>query len=534
MGGSPGLQLDDVVSHPDFQAMNLPDKDAFLRENVPEYAQGAPKDRAELLNSIHYGAPSTGHEGEPEDRGPITGGMERAGGYLKSMIPTPRSVAETAISGGIIPAMRAGKEAGEAQWPLIKRAASETGQQILHPIRTFTDPNFQPKAGLHRAEAAFPVVGPMAASLEDKPLGEAIGAGAVDAATIAGPHLLAKGWNAAAPIRNAAAERIAGSRVGVVAKKTLPVSMPEPAMVKEGMVSATAGGEIKNYENKIAEYNKTVQDVLKKSAPAAPEPFEPIVRRATDPLIKLARDSGEEATAKSIEKWRDDYPKQHPKTLPLDELYQRKQELGKTGKTFKGGPTEEVGPKAAKQAVVTEINSTIGQRIPGLRDITQRESGLITAKSMLENKARVSKGSGLLPNPKVFLGLGGGETGFGGVSIRPNLPGETLAKSLAVKALGDRAPLRTPVIPFPMRGPVGLLPAAPRITPPSPDTSFVRGVRGVNELRPSRMLTQGEGRIAAPPTPDTSSVRAIEAKPKTVRDPKTGKMKRIYTSEGKQ
>lgn len=88
------------------------------------------------------------------------------------------------------------------------------------------------------------------------------------------------------------------------------------------------------------------------------------------------------------------------------------------------------------------------------------------------------------------------------------------------------------VIQMPARRPVrGLLPQAAHITPPPTNPSFVRGVpaqyaqREVQGLLPS-------GRIPLiTPVPSHGSVRSVAAKRQVQRDPRTGRMRRIYTGE---
>lgn len=80
----------------------------------------------------------------------------------------------------------------------------------------------------------------------------------------------------------------------------------------------------------------------------------------------------------------------------------------------------------------------------------------------------------------------------------------------------------------------GLLGSGSVITPPPEDTSFVRGVDApvANQMRRGLRLGGGSD-IITPPPEDTSEVRTVNAKPVVVRDPKTGRMKRVYTSEGR-
>lgn len=120
-------------------------------------------------------------------------------------------------------------------------------------------------------------------------------------------------------------------------------------------------------------------------------------------------------------------------------------------------------------------------------------------------------------------------------------------------------------VPMPTRRPIaGMLPSGARPMPPAPDASFVRGVpaqpaisgtpRQLPPGRPSIVtppsadpsFVRGVPGVAAPggrpalpaparqmPMPEESGVRALEARPIVVRDPRTGRMRRIYVSEGR-
>jgi hypothetical protein len=349
----------------------------------------------------------------------------------------------------------------------------------------------------HELAGALPLVGPWSASLGEQAgqgdiggaAGQAIGTvGAIRAAQVS-PKLGSKLGKTIAPVRAAIAERAAQSLLGPEPRNIFEVSRPAPALVKEGPVAATTKGLLKKVESRISEHNAVVQNALRQAHGAAPEPLAPIVERATQPVIDMARSNAYESIAKSVETWRNNYLKQHPSSLPLDELYKLKQELGKAGKAFRGGPSEEVGVKGATQRLVTEINNILGQRIPGLREITQRESGLITAADMLENKARIQAGGPMLiPGARIFGGLAG-ESGGLGASGRLGLPGGTLIKTGLVKALGTREPLAAPRIPPP---------ASPVSGQPIP-TGFTTVTSAI--IRPQRLLPAGSpGKIAPPPT----------------------------------
>jgi hypothetical protein len=71
-----------------------------------------------------------------------------------------------------------------------------------------------------------------------------------------------------------------------------------------------------------------------------------------------------------------------------------------------------------------------------------------------------------------------------------------------------------------------------RVMPSGPDRSFVRGVPAEYPKRP----VVGElpaGSTPMPPVPSHSSVRGVQAKSVVQRDPRTGRMRRVYTGEPK-
>ena len=92
----------------------------------------------------------------------------------------------------------------------------------------------------------------------------------------------------------------------------------------------------------------------------------------------------------------------------------------------------------------------------------------------------------------------------------------------------DRKPI--PVV-MPTRRPVaGLLERGPVVTPPPADPSFVRGVPTQAAYR-ARELPPATTIMETPPDP--SSVTALTAKKVIIRDPRTGRMRAIWISEGR-
>lgn len=109
----------------------------------------------------------------------------------------------------------------------------------------------------------------------------------------------------------------------------------------------------------------------------------------------------------------------------------------------------------------------------------------------------------------------------------PNLTRNALIERAFSHLKGDTAPAY-PVMPpdAPVRG---LLPSPP-IVSHVPDTSYVRSVPAPRAPSALRALPSHEGR-PMPSAPDRSGVRTIPARGRIVRDPKTGRFKRIYTTE---
>jgi len=490
-----GFTLEQVVGHPDFQAMALPDKNSFLMENVPEFKAGAPKDRAELLDKIHYGAPATGHEGEAPDKGFLAGAGEAIGDVGKSWL----DYAKTPIPGTHIPGGLAVPGVGEytgvksllaPQWPLIKRSAQETWQGIKHPLTP------QPLAPLHRAEAMMPIVGPMAADLEHRPLGEATGRGAVDIAQIAAPELLRAG----PPLARRIAERTAGSMLGPEAENTLESVRPTPALVKEAPVALTRRSLIGKLGQRVSDYNRQVREVIVRSQ-AQPQPFAPIVTRASQPLIDLARANGEEARAVSLENWRDNVIQNRPESMSLQDVKGVMDDLSREKGIFKSGPNEDPTLKTAKEKLYNELNQTLETHIPGIRQWTQREGGLIGARRALESKQRMAEGEPLLPRPHVYVGegMGGGAPlRFGGLRFSLGLPEGTLLKTLAVKLFGQREALPNlqPVRPGPNLQPVrppSRMPLSPQLAARGIATPYRPGAEEVGARRPGVWPSEVEG-----------------------------------------
>lgn len=512
--------IDDLINHSDFGGMALPDKNKMLM-TFPEFAQHTPQERQKMLDVIHYGAPPK----PEEDTSSVWGGMksalgEQAKGAVEELknplsylpMPGPLSV------GSEMSAVR-------SQYPLVKRAAQETWEGIKHPL---TPPT--PLAGLHRAEAITPIAGPMAATVEEPAMAgrtrEAIGRGLVYGSELAAPVLGPRLARATEPIRGRMAERIAQSVLGPEPRGTPPVSRPALAVVAEGPVAVSRKGLTAKIGKTLGEHEATIQRTLRASKGAPPEPLAPIVDAAVGPEIARARAAGRPEVAARIEKWRDDYLEGKPGSISLDELHELRKDLAKNQSIFKSAnaSAEDIGLDQAQRQVYRAMNEALDRRMPGFRDITERQSGLIRAKQMLQEKSRREAGGSLLPSPRLYGGEGGGG-GFMVLRVGLGLP-ETLPKTLAIKALGKRLPLTepTPAAPYVAPPPTGAPAASGGFPPPIGGLGFPRRMpplggtvissEVVNPAGPAavrtpqrvfaphtRLLTQGTPQVAAPPEP---------------------------------
>jgi ParB-like chromosome segregation protein Spo0J len=256
------------------------------------------------------------------------------------------------------------------------------------------------------------------------------------------------------------AERLAQSLLGPEPKGMPPVSSPARALVAEGplAVSRKGGwftkGLVGNLSKSLAEYNATIRRTLAASKEAPPEPLEPIVRKAVKPLMDQARGLGHPEIADRIEAWATRYLAAHPAEVPLAELHNLRRRMRSNQPLFKGTSEEFSDLKGAKKEVYRAMNEALDRRMPGFRDVTQRQSGLIQARQMLKEQARREAGGPILPTPRLYGGVSGGGGDFGAVRIGMPMPFETLLKTGAIKLLGKRLPLAEPT------------PAAPYLAPP--------------------------------------------------------------------
>ena len=236
------------------------------------------------------------------------------------------------------------------------------------------------------------------------------------------------------------AQRAAQSMIGPEPKNIFESVRPAPAMVREAPIAMSRKGLIENLDSRIGDYNQQVRSALARS-PATPQALQPIVDRAVQPLADLATRTGNVTQANAITQWANDYINAHGGQLSLTDLKGLQDDLTKSGKVFGRGPEEEPGLKAAKQAVYTEINKTFEQNIPGIRQWTQREGGLIKYRDALADRQRLAEGAPLLPPIHGYLGAEEGVPALSALGMRIRVPEGTLPKTLAIKALGRRAPL---------------------------------------------------------------------------------------------
>jgi hypothetical protein len=466
----------------EFQNLSLPDKNQYLLENSPTFAKMPPKDRSEYLNKIHYGPAAK----PAEDTSSIWGGVksalgEQAKGAAQELknplsylpLPGPLSI------GSQISAVR-------SHYPLVKRAAQETWEGMKHPL---TPP--APLAGLHRAEAVMPIAGPMAAGVEEPAMAghtrEAIGRGLVYGSELAAPVLGGRLAKATEPIRGRMAERVAQSLLGPEPKGTPAVSRPAPAVVAEGPVAVSQRSLTTKIGKALGEHEATVRRTLAASKGAPHEPLEPIVRKAVKPLMDEARDLGHPEIADRVRGWAERYLAAHPAEVSLEELHNLRKRMGSNQALFKGTSEEFSDLKTAQKEVYRGMNEAMDRRMPGIRAVTERQSGLIRARQMLKEQARREAGGPLLPMPRLY---GGESPGGGFMAMRFGLgiPGETALKTLAVKALGNRVPLAEPT------------PARPFVAPPPPELRAVTppqaGGMSIERLRALRERLEAE-RMAA-------------------------------------
>lgn len=106
---------------------------------------------------------------------------------------------------------------------------------------------------------------------------------------------------------------------------------------------------------------------------------------------------------------------------------------------------------------------------------------------------------------------------------------------MTVQRVGPMSPGQSnaarPLLPSGSGSPLALPPPNARPMPSAPDTSFVRGVPAEYARREVRGTLPPASR--AMPAPQTSGVHGVPAKSHVQRDPRTGRMKRVYTSDEK-
>lgn len=167
------IDVQAMLHDPDFLGLSTIEKRKVLLRVEPDFKNLPIPEQSKFIESL------TGRNLSPQkDVGPIRGGLEQIKENFQGFANRPTGLSDLAIR-AIDPGNLVIKPA-LAQVPLIERSAKEAYSRVVHPTQQ------QPLQGLHAVEAMTPIVGPMMANLEDKPLGEAAGRGAVDIATLAG------------------------------------------------------------------------------------------------------------------------------------------------------------------------------------------------------------------------------------------------------------------------------------------------------------------------------------------------------------
>lgn len=280
------------------------------------------------------------------------------------------------------------------------------------------------------------------------------------------------------------------------------------------------------------------------------------------------------AEAKSALKWIDDAVDQPMNLLDLDEFVRYVNSDLRNFESVKAygnlGTAARIAAVKAARLEIERALTNVGET--GVKELNRRWGALDNIREQVERRAvseaRAEAGKSGIPEwahlysfvhpgaSMIPLSVGVGLQ----VSrmLRPAKGADLLVKGLRKLAKSD---LPEPTMPaVPARPPTrGLLPSAPLVTEPPADTSFVRGVRGQVEQVPSRQLTAGEGvgPLNMPPSPlspaagseptPTGGARGylsspqpregvlpsapptvIEARRVTVRNPRTGRMERVY------
>lgn len=426
-----------VVADPDFKGLSLGDKNAVLMKIDPDFSGLPPAERVKALTVIHYGMPPQGEAPQQE-------------GFFKS-ISTALSPTQDVrdLYRGPLQALQHPLESG-------KMILGALGQSQAVPLerakQAFKAKNYG-RAASETINFALPFVGPLLSKASQQgDVGNYAGMagttlGAALPFVVGSPEAratLGRVRELGAPI----AGRTAQSIVGASPKNLPPVSEPAPAMVAEGPIAFSERGLAKNLGQRVAEYDATVQNTLQKYEGQPPEPIQPIVDKAVGPMIESAKKAGLQTRANAIQTWRDNFLAEQPKEMSLKELYGLRQDLKNSAGLFKKSAAnpDEVSIGNAMEQAYRSMNDALDQRIRGIKQYTQRESGLIRGKEMIENKLRIAAGKPLSPRLGEYL-VSGGENIYGGASVHLNVPGGILPKTLMMKLFGNRTPL--PALPEP-------------------------------------------------------------------------------------
>jgi hypothetical protein len=269
-------------------------------------------------------------------------------------------------------------------------------------------------------------------------------------------------------------------------------------------VAATQKGLTTKIGKTIGEHEATVQATLAASKGAAPEPLEPIVMKAVKPLMDEARALGHPEITERIQTWARRFLSEHPKEVSLEQLHNLRKMMGSNQPLFKGTSEEFSDLKTAKKEVYRGMNEVLDRRMPGIRDVTERQSGLIQARQMLKEQARREAGGPILPTPRLYGGVSGGGGDFAAARIGMPMPFETLLKTGAIKLLGKRLPLAEPMpaaVAPPRLGVAPLGPPEPgAVTPPQAGGMSIERLKTLSDrLAAERMAA--EGAVPGPVSP---------------------------------
>lgn len=185
-------------------------------------------------------------------------------------------------------------------------------------------------------------------------------------------------------------------------------------------------------------------------------------------------------------------------------------------------------------ALIALRNSAEHYGFVGERPVSGTGANTVTAKAMRVGLPAAGAAMGAsVGGPFVGAPLGGAA----GIALARKLAPANLTRDALVARAFEKLrvdPAEFPAVPD--QPPIAGLLEAPQTARPMPshmpDASYVRSVPAVAQpFNPPKMLPSHQGR-PMPPKPDTSGGGAVPARGYVVRDPKTGRFKRVYSTEG--